>query len=714
MESTATGQSNQGDFWHHRSFKIIVGYFIGGWTFLEFLGFVLQRFNISPYWSAVFLDLLLLFIPAILVLSFAPREGKRPMVLMRRYIIPTNALVAILLVSFLFWGKDLGATTKTVYYQDENGLSQPLTVQKEEFATKIIVEELVGHDSLNKEDDWLVGGVSRGAGFSLNQVKEIYFRGTDLEKPTLKEIIEELRYENFEYYVNGVLNKINDSIYVQLTITEPDGSQQQLDPIIGIDPIEIIDRINKTILLKLKVSSNNVILPFKEIGTSSAEAFKAWGSGDITGAIEKDSTFMLAWGDKLSWSLFQDADDDFLARIAETSIKHIRKLPDRLQDSFKTLYWYSLGEYGKCESSIEKQLKRNPGDQDALDQKIFLHSYMGNLEKVNEALLIKLKRNYNERNVMMALGNYSMTNEPEEMEKLISEYGDRMNPTRKVIIEALLAFYKKDYEGALKKKDEVMLLDPSIDFADKFEKIIAFNRGLSNEKKLEIYKSLEGHMIVGHGKKQSENRVMNDQLVYCIGNTPRVTMFLSDSTSYAFFDMGRMRWNDFNAITNQAGDIAYIDLVDRFRQFVITERLEAAISCFYKKDYLKADSLFKEEHATNPETFFIKNYLAAIEYQTDPNSTLLEDLEGMKLVRPNGDFVGIILRDKDCLKFEFNASINRVYPIRGNWLVNLDSRRNKYKVSYTANGIVMDRYEWNPEIKEYDKKNTYVEFRPAL
>ena len=103
----------------------------------------------------------------------------------------------------------------------------------------------------------------------------------------------------------------------------------------------------------------------------------------------------------------------------------------------------------------------------------------------------------------------------------------------------------------------------------------------------------------------------------------------------------------------------------------------------------------------------------AIEFQLNLDEKLIADFENKKFVRPNGEFVCIVLRKDDHLQFEFNASINSVYPVFGDWLVNLDSRRNKYKILYTSEGIKLDRYQWSNADNKYLKKNSYIEYKPV-
>ena len=711
--STIEIQDHQQDFWHKRYFKVIVGYFVGSWTFLEFLSFILSRFHISPYWSDVFLHLLLFFIPAILIISFAPRVGKRPVVLMRRWIVPINLLVAILITTFLFWGKDLGATTKTVYYQDENGLDQPVVVQKEEFATKILFEGLVLSDSLNEENKWLTSSLRKGIGFSLKQVREIYLNST-YEKDNLKEILDELKYENFDYYLSGVISTQSDTIFLDFTITKKDGKQLLLDKIGDTNPIALIDKVTEALLIKLDIHPDTVPLPFKEFGTNNQEAFEAWGNGDVTGALELDSTFLLAWGDKLFISIYQQADQKFLNRIAETSVKYINKLPERLQGSFKTLYWYALREYGKCESSIERYMKLDPTDENLLDQKVFLHTYMGNIDKAAEAIEVQLERNFNEQNLIMALNDYLMLNSPDRMMALLVRYGDQMNALRKAIVEAFIALQLQDYELALEKSEEMDLIDPSNQFSKEFRRVVRFEQQISKSKRDSIYQAVSGFLIVDNAKQKIKFSYDNGQLLFMIRGYPIGLIKPISEDSLSFISVINNAVDFFAINRNQNGEVYKLNDSRKRSLFRITNGLGEALEYFEKKDYLKSDSLFRLEKVRSPETYFIENYLNAINYQLGEDKKLLDDLEGMKLVRPNGEFVCIILRVDDFLEFEFNGSVNRVYPISNDWLVNLDSRRNKYNVFRTPDGVKMDRYEWDPKQNDYVKKNTYVEFREAL
>ena len=82
--------------------------------------------------------------------------------------IPTNLVVTILLLVFVFHGRDLGATTTTVTLMDEQGQQIERSIPKSEFRKKVAVfslENESGDTTLN----WLMHALPDMLGYDLMQ-----------------------------------------------------------------------------------------------------------------------------------------------------------------------------------------------------------------------------------------------------------------------------------------------------------------------------------------------------------------------------------------------------------------------------------------------------------------------------------------------------------------------------------------------------------------
>ena len=103
----------------------LVGLYMGAsWVALEFLGFLVDRYALSPY----LIDLVLLamgaMVPSVLILAFTHgKPGKDQWTTAEKVVVPANVFLTVGLLLVFFTGKDLGATTLVVTAEDETGTS---------------------------------------------------------------------------------------------------------------------------------------------------------------------------------------------------------------------------------------------------------------------------------------------------------------------------------------------------------------------------------------------------------------------------------------------------------------------------------------------------------------------------------------------------------------------------------------------------------------
>lgn len=139
--------------WSRRVPQVIGIYLIGAWLIrMAVYSFVSAKL-LSPYLVDLSWVILLSLIPSVLILTF--HHGKRrsgKWAKAELIGLPANLVLAVLLIVFLFRGKDLGAATTSVTIEDENGQKTERTILKNEFRKKILFfffENKGGDTSLN-------------------------------------------------------------------------------------------------------------------------------------------------------------------------------------------------------------------------------------------------------------------------------------------------------------------------------------------------------------------------------------------------------------------------------------------------------------------------------------------------------------------------------------------------------------------------------------
>jgi hypothetical protein len=148
----------------------ILGIYLGiSWAIVEAVGFLVDRYLLSSHLVDLCIVILLSMVPSVLILAyFHGTPGRDEWTLPEKVGIPTNLLVCVALIAFLFAGKDLGATTMTVTVADEEGQAVERVIPKSEFRKKVVLfpfENASGDSTL----DWLQYGMPLGVWADLRQ-----------------------------------------------------------------------------------------------------------------------------------------------------------------------------------------------------------------------------------------------------------------------------------------------------------------------------------------------------------------------------------------------------------------------------------------------------------------------------------------------------------------------------------------------------------------
>ena len=132
------------DLLQRRVPQILGIYLATSWAIIEFLDWFINHYSISPHLSEFGLITLASLIPSVLMIAyFHGKPGKDTWTKTEKIGIPVNVAGAMLLLFFLFKGKELGATTSLVSVEDEEGQLIERMIPKSEFRKKIMVHPRV-------------------------------------------------------------------------------------------------------------------------------------------------------------------------------------------------------------------------------------------------------------------------------------------------------------------------------------------------------------------------------------------------------------------------------------------------------------------------------------------------------------------------------------------------------------------------------------------
>lgn len=369
----------------------LVGFYLGAsWVILEFIGFITDRYGISPYLIDLILLALGVMLPSVMVLAYTHgKPGKDEWTLAEKIVVPLNIILLVALTLTFFKGKDLGATTLTLSAEDEAGNPVERVVAKS-FFTKRVALFYLNNNTGNPDDDWVGQWVPNGLFIDL--IQDIYFDNrspyqmatallesgyTSGETPIalMRDIA---RRFHLGYFLSGTVKSASPFlIETQLYLTKG-GRLVASHEYQGTDLAEIIDRASLDIKNDLDIPKSKIDesedLPIRALSSGNVEALadftyglrelyfkRDWESAAeyLTLAVENDPTFAYA-----QFYLYEAT--LLLGRGAEEAIEaamlNIYKVPVRLQGKIKEVYYLWQGEPERALSALSLDVNLDPDD----------------------------------------------------------------------------------------------------------------------------------------------------------------------------------------------------------------------------------------------------------------------------------------------------------------------------------------------------------------
>lgn len=134
-----------------RALKVFAGYLVASWTILQFVDWMLTRYQISPYWTDILLWTFIGIIPSLLIyLVNQERINQKKLLRREKIIIPLNLLLLFGGLTVAYGKADLGSITQSINFTDENGQTIARKVIKKEFRVPVTLfpfEQEEGPDS---------------------------------------------------------------------------------------------------------------------------------------------------------------------------------------------------------------------------------------------------------------------------------------------------------------------------------------------------------------------------------------------------------------------------------------------------------------------------------------------------------------------------------------------------------------------------------------
>jgi len=494
------------DLWQRRVFQIVGIYLLFSYLIRLGMDFVAKEYMLSPYLVNLVWFILIALIPSIILISyFHGRKGVSKWTRVELIGMPLNIVVAVLIMIFVFKGKDLGAITTTMTVQNEDGENIEKLVIKNEFRKKVFIfnmENISGNESL----DYLQYGIPVMTEYDLSQdlfltpenAMTIYSKMANAGYEnavglpvTLMQQFAEQRHMN--YFLFGYIDKKKDEYILNVKLY--DTKLTRLISEISVQDktsFGLVDQLSVEIKKAMGVPESHinetVDLPVAEIFTDSEKAFNYFSLSIMEGvlnnwtenvrlldqAIQEDPIFALAYV-SITISYFNTNNFEAAQDALQKAMDLLYKLPERHKFIVKYLY-YVLGQQPEKAMNIVKMwVDLYPDDLTAHTTLAQRYTVRGMYQEAIHEYKEMLRLDPEKYEVIHTLGNYYLhlgyfDSSLVYYQEYAKKFPQQAESYRKLgdyySIKADMELARENYEKALLMADAADEVPVRIDLAD--------------------------------------------------------------------------------------------------------------------------------------------------------------------------------------------------------------------------------------------------------
>jgi tetratricopeptide (TPR) repeat protein/TolB-like protein len=475
--------------------QVLGVYLAVGWGILEFSDWLVNRYLLSPH----ILDFSLLtwatMIPTVSMLAwFHGAPGPDRWTKAEKIGIPANLVAAAILLVSVFGGKDLGAATTSLSFEDETGRTIERTVPKNEFIKSVAVY-FFDNTSADTTIDWLRYAIPWTLKYDLEQDLFVDVRSSDLTLRRLRErgfpegldVPLTLKREiatnlHLGHFLTGSVAEEDGRIVVTTSLYETRrGKLVAARTFFADDLFGLIDEISVQLKHDLSVPAHYIEqatdLPVSEILTSSLPAYRHFvdggyaavveldwerASAHLEDAIAVDSQFAIAhlvlFGTRLQLNQTEAAQD-----AIETVMGLIYKLPERSQLSARTAYYFLTGDMDRALTAAEMHAELYPRDIEAQLTLADYYESKGDRQQATGALLRVLELDPGRVEVLLRIGElYKAEGDFDAALEYLQRYATEMptDPTSFIALGDLYNLTAELAEAAV-QYEKALVADPS-------------------------------------------------------------------------------------------------------------------------------------------------------------------------------------------------------------------------------------------------------------
>ncbi|MDH3215011.1 MAG: serine/threonine-protein kinase [Candidatus Krumholzibacteria bacterium] len=508
---TARGQVTSALF-ATRSLVSLIVYLAAAWVVVKVIGWSVNRFVLSPHLVSIAMVALLSLIPSVWIL--AARNGARTRVwrMVTRIGVPANIVASVLVLFAVFAGRDIGAATETVAVQDESGEIVERVVPKDEFRKSLLLYA-PRNESGDGRYDWGEAAIGTLLEIDLWQDQFLWLRSSadDAARHRLQragfstwsEAPWNLKREmaesaNVDYLVTGSftietsdsaeldeLGGVSEDAVWEITLRTHDSHSGRLvgqSVHRGSDLFTLVDEASVQIKRDIDIPTHHIDtttdLPVSAMVTSSMPALASFSKGidqaffkldwyasipHLERAAEYDSTFAYAYCLLYaSYVLTNRGDQRDVAMKA--AMRHLYKLPERLQTLMKAEYYGFMEQPEKVLGVLQMMIELYPHDIDARVHMARVRADRGERDLVIEQFKEILAIDPSRTEFLQAIAR--SYREKSDFENAIAYYlsYSEKHPYKSEAFHNLGTTYEVmgDYDRAREYYEKALVIDPSL------------------------------------------------------------------------------------------------------------------------------------------------------------------------------------------------------------------------------------------------------------
>lgn len=703
-----------------------------GLVFREILSFVLTQLNITPVWSEIFLYTIVLFLPTMASILFIPADKSRFLRVARRVIPPVNVLAVAVTLVIMFWGRELGAMTAKITYEDILGNTREVTVLKNEFVKNILIFPFEPIDKLgnNGRDDhkgWQGKGIAEAVNQNMRQHQSL-LSTVGKENISLNEKFQSNLGFHPDYFLLGRYQWVDDSLETEFKLYGKNAKVFYENRLKAGTLFEMSDMIKKMLIGQLdlhQIEKDHIELPFTAFITDNEQAFQQWVLGNNKAAIMEDPDYAYAYLRELDDAFFYGRGDEYKKQLVEEGMAVMKKLPEADQLKFKVYYFLSLKEKEKAYRAYEKFVTLYPGNHKILKAYI---EFLGSNGYYKEAVELSVEQITKTNDPFFGDVIYRLTllfGDTEglnELESGITKMKLLMPQYQYQLLMGDIALTRGDLTSARDIFQEVLIEKPLYYTLDSLIKVIDFLEKADTVELQNFITSISGRYIDESTNQIVDIDYQNGQLTeFWGGQLPYLTHVIDKSSTYrawiALEDQPQYRRTFIHGAHGQTLKVKYVQQnSSKVKPFTIyeykaTPALLAALEAFRLRNYAKADTLFQQTLAYDSGYYFAKNFIEASRFSSNEAAVKLQNLlHGKRFITDESDKAYLEFSYSDNMfLLNMGGSPHEMYPITDRWIMDAYDKRYKFKVLGNTSKLSIEQYAYDNEKNEFQKTQTYHE-----